>query len=131
MHETQYYASSNCTHTDSETGQSDYSVSMTDACNEVHSPNAPVDDDSVAWTEFVGLSYIAGPTAAPTAAPTRRPSAVPTSAPTAAPSAAPTPNNLIHFAAQQVDSLPGVILFNRHCSYCVSYLVHRLSAASA
>lgn len=101
MHETQYYASTNCTRTLSEYGQSDYTIGANDVCNAVQSPKAPVEDDSVAWTEFVGLSYYLAPTAMPTVAPS--------AAPTVQPTPAPTPNNLVLFAAQQVKSSSFVV----------------------
>jgi hypothetical protein len=102
VQETQYYASDDCTRSTSPYGQSDYTIATNDVCNAVHSPHSPVEDDSVGWTEFVGLSYYVAPSAAPTLMPTRKPSGQPSATPTALPTPAPTPNNLVHFAAQQV-----------------------------
>jgi hypothetical protein len=102
VQETQYYASDDCIRSTSPYGQSDYTIATNDVCNAVHSPHSPVEDDSVGWTEFVGLSYYVAPSAAPTLMPTRKPTGAPTVKPTAVPTPAPTPNNLVHFAAQQV-----------------------------
>ena len=83
MHETQYYASSNCTHSNKAYSQSDYNIPI-NTCNAVHTPNIPA-GNVVAYTEYVGLTYVnVNPTRAPTMAPTQ--------------------NDQVLFAAQQVSN---------------------------
>ena len=95
VYETQYYSSTNCTRSSSAYGQSDYKIPV-GVCNPVMSPNAPYEDDSVAYTEFVGLAFVADNS------PSQEPSARPSARPSPAPTTVPTVNDLVLFAAQQV-----------------------------
>jgi hypothetical protein len=98
VYETQYYSSTNCTRNGSPYGQSDYVINVDDACNAVKSPNSPHTNTTVAYTEYVGLSFVGAGEFSPSQEPTAAPSFRPTRTPTAKPS----PNNLVIFGATQV-----------------------------
>ncbi len=104
IQETQFYKSTNCTRSANPSDQTDFTI-PSDTCNAVQTPGYPVEDDAVAYTEYIGLDLVVYPYV-PTTVPTARPSVMPTHKPTAKPShvptAAPPADDYVLFSAQQV-----------------------------
>ncbi len=120
IHETQFYKSTNCTRSANPSDQTDFTI-RSDTCNAVQTPGYPVEDDAVAYTEYIGLDLVVYPYV-PTTTPTARPSAMPTHKPTAKPThlptAAPSADDYVLFSAQQVScGFTRSILQHRNMSY--------------